>query len=48
MSEINHFKILLLCEMMWQITLDTCLHDITRLNADVDIMHGKKFDLNNF
>jgi hypothetical protein len=23
-SEINHFKILLLCEMMWQVTLDRC------------------------
>jgi hypothetical protein len=46
MSEINYFKILLLCKMMWQMVLNGYWHDMIRLNADVDTLHFKKIDLN--
>jgi hypothetical protein len=48
MSEINYFKVLLLCEMMWQIMLDRCWRDMTQLNSDVDIWHIKRIGLNDF
>jgi hypothetical protein len=48
MSEINHFKVLLLCEMMWQMMLDGCWRGMTWLNADVYILHAKRINLNTF
>jgi hypothetical protein len=47
MSEINHFKVLLLCEMMWQMMLDGCWYDMTWLDANVDTLHIKRIGLNN-
>jgi hypothetical protein len=47
MSEINHFKILLLCKIIWQMILDGCWCDITWLDADVDTLHVKRIYLNN-
>jgi hypothetical protein len=46
MSEINYFKVLLLCEMMWQMMLDGCWCGMIWLNADVDTLHVKRIDLN--
>jgi hypothetical protein len=46
MSEINHFKILLLYKIMWQMMLDGCRRDMTWLDADMDILHVKKINLN--
>jgi hypothetical protein len=42
MSEISHFKVFLLCKMMWHIMLDGCWHDMTWLDVDVYILHVKK------
>jgi hypothetical protein len=49
MSEIYHFKVLLLCEMMWQVMLNGYWRDMTWLDDDVDIfygIHAKRIDLN--
>jgi hypothetical protein len=46
MSEINHFKIWLLCKMRWQIILDGCWRDMAWLDADVDTLQTKRIDLN--
>jgi hypothetical protein len=46
MSEINYFKILLLCEMMWQMILDEYWYDMIGLDTDVDTLYDKKIDLN--
>jgi hypothetical protein len=48
MSEINHFKALLLYKMMWQMILDRCWHVMIWLDADVDILHVKRINLNDF
>jgi hypothetical protein len=42
-SEINHFKVLLLCKMMWY----RCWYDMTWLNTDANTLHVKKINLNN-
>jgi hypothetical protein len=47
MSEIKHFKVLLLCEMIWQMMLDRYWHDMTWLDTDIDTFHVKKIELNN-
>jgi hypothetical protein len=41
-SKINHFKVLLLCKMMWH----GYWRGITWLNIDVDTLHTIRFDLN--
>jgi hypothetical protein len=46
MSEIVHFKILLLCKMVWQMTILEC--DIISFDANVDILNVKKIGLNDF
>jgi hypothetical protein len=46
MSEINHFKVLLLCEKMWQMMLDVYWCGMTWLDVDVDTLHAKRIDLN--
>jgi hypothetical protein len=46
MSEIDHFKDLLLCKMMWQMMLNRCYHDMNWLNTDADILHAKRINLN--
>jgi hypothetical protein len=46
MNEMNHFKVLLLCKMMCHMMLDRCWHDMLWLDADVDILHVKRIDLN--
>jgi hypothetical protein len=48
MIEINYFKILLLCKMMWQMILDGCWRGMTWLDVDVDTFHAKRIDLNDF
>jgi hypothetical protein len=47
MSEINHFKVLLLCKMIWQMMLDRYQCGMIWLNPDVDTLHVKRIDLNN-
>jgi hypothetical protein len=47
MSEINHFKGLLLYEMVWQMMLDGYWCDMTWLDADVNILYAKRIGLNN-
>jgi hypothetical protein len=41
-SEINYFKVLLLCEMKWKMMLDGCLYGMTSLDTDIDTLHAKK------
>jgi hypothetical protein len=42
MNKINHFKILLLCKMMWRMRLTW--HDL--IGVDVDTLHVKRIGLN--
>jgi hypothetical protein len=46
MSEINHFKVLLLYKMIWHMMLDGCWRGMTLLDADVAIFHAKRIGLN--
>jgi hypothetical protein len=46
MCEINYFKVLLLCEMMWQMILDRCWCGMIWLDTDMDTSHAKKIGLN--
>jgi hypothetical protein len=46
MSEINHLKVLLLCEMKWQMMFDECWCGMTWLDANVDTLHTKRIGLN--
>jgi hypothetical protein len=42
----NHFKILLLYKMMWQMMLDGCWRGMTWLDDDVDTLYTKRIGLN--
>jgi hypothetical protein len=42
MSEINYFKVLLLCKMMRQIMLIEYWRDMIWLDTNIDILHVKK------
>jgi hypothetical protein len=46
MSEVNYFKILLLCEMMWHVILNGCWCGMVWLDTDVDILYAKRIGLN--
>jgi hypothetical protein len=46
MSQINHFKILLFYEMIWQMMLDEWWFDMIWLDTDVNNLHVKIIDLN--
>jgi hypothetical protein len=46
MSEINYFKVLLLCKMKWRMMLDGCWYYVTWLNTDVNIFNTKRINLN--
>jgi hypothetical protein len=46
MREINHFKVLLLCKMMWKMMSDRCWCGMIWLHADVDTLHVKRISLN--